>query len=165
MLEDFQASSPRKRQKIDTDGEADNSYLQLPKMCKKRAHSGHAPSLAGLEHIVSPLNVSGSSVVGTAYPPIAPSAFEDAHGRNALNTAPAMTRGSAVSNSAGDASNGPTEKPSKRENRRPRRKWGEQETDHLLKGVAIYGVGSWKKILEHPGFSFNARSSIDLKDR
>ncbi|KAH0543782.1 hypothetical protein FGG08_001964 [Glutinoglossum americanum] len=165
MAESTQASSSRKRQKVDADGEADNSYLQLPKMCKKRAHSGRAPSLAGLEHIVSPLNVAGSPGVGTAYPPIAPGAFEDAHGRNALNADPAITREAAASGPVGDASNGSAEKPSKRENRRPRRKWGEQETDHLLKGVSLYGVGSWKKILEHPGFSFNARSSIDLKDR
>ncbi|KAI9776036.1 MAG: hypothetical protein M1839_000638 [Geoglossum umbratile] len=165
VAESTQTPNPRKRQKVDADIETDNSYLQLPKMCKNRTHSGRALSLAGLEHIVSPLNVSGSPGVGTAYPPIAPSAFEDAHGRNALNAAPAATRELAAKGSTGDASNGPTEKPLKRENRRPRRKWGEQETDHLLKGVALYGVGSWKKILEHPEFSFNARSSIDLKDR
>ncbi|KAI9769432.1 MAG: hypothetical protein M1840_004134 [Geoglossum simile] len=164
VLESTQASIPRKRQKIDAGNATDNSYLRLPKICKKRTHSERTPPLAGLEHIVSPLNVSGSPSVRT-YPPMAPSAFEDAHGRNALNAAPTMTEETTVRGPTGGTSNGSAENPSKRETRRPRRKWGEQETDHLLKGVALYGVGSWKKILGHPGFSFNARSSIDLKDR
>ncbi|KAH0552882.1 hypothetical protein GP486_006919, partial [Trichoglossum hirsutum] len=165
MAESAQTSGPRKRQKLDSDGEPDGIYLQLPKMCGKRAHSDNAPSLAGLEHIVNPLHLSGSAGLGTAYPPVAQGAFEDAHGRNSLNAAPVTTGESPASCSAGGTGNGPVETPSKRENRRPRRKWGEQETDHLLRGVALYGVGNWKKILEHSEFSFNARSSIDLKDR
>ncbi len=46
-----------------------------------------------------------------------------------------------------------------------RNKWSEQETSDLLHGVARFGIGSWKKILSHPDYSFNARTAVDLKDR
>ncbi|KAL2353789.1 hypothetical protein BJ546DRAFT_845564, partial [Cryomyces antarcticus] len=45
-----------------------------------------------------------------------------------------------------------------------RRKWSEEETTHLLKGVAMFGIGSWKKILLHEDFSFHNRTAVDLKD-
>lgn len=46
-----------------------------------------------------------------------------------------------------------------------RNKWSEEETACLLKGVARFGIGSWKKILNCPDYSFNKRTAIDLKDR
>ncbi|KAF2090235.1 hypothetical protein K490DRAFT_54635 [Saccharata proteae CBS 121410] len=46
-----------------------------------------------------------------------------------------------------------------------RRKWTEQETTDLLKGVARFGIGSWKKVLSCPDYSFNGRNAVDLKDR
>lgn len=46
-----------------------------------------------------------------------------------------------------------------------RKKWTEQETTHLLKGVARFGIGNWKKILECADFSFDGRTAVDLKDR
>ncbi|TKA79491.1 hypothetical protein B0A49_03408 [Cryomyces minteri] len=46
-----------------------------------------------------------------------------------------------------------------------RKKWSEEETTHLLKGVAMFGIGSWKKILLHEDFSFHNRTAVDLKDR
>ncbi|KAJ1735948.1 hypothetical protein LPJ61_000254 [Coemansia biformis] len=49
--------------------------------------------------------------------------------------------------------------------RRVARKWTEEETDNLLQGCSKYGVGAWKKILDDPNFSFNSRTSVDLKDR
>ncbi|KAJ9618240.1 hypothetical protein H2203_009156 [Taxawa tesnikishii (nom. ined.)] len=45
-----------------------------------------------------------------------------------------------------------------------RNKWSEEETACLLKGVARFGIGSWKKILNCPDYSFNKRTAIDLKD-
>ncbi|KAJ2401110.1 hypothetical protein GGI23_001613 [Coemansia sp. RSA 2559] len=51
------------------------------------------------------------------------------------------------------------------EARRAARKWTEEETDNLLKGCSKYGVGAWKKILDDPNFTFNSRTSVDLKDR
>ena len=49
---------------------------------------------------------------------------------------------------------------------RERKDWTEEETQQLLKGVAIYGKGKWKKILGNGGLTFNPhRTAVDLKDR
>lgn len=49
---------------------------------------------------------------------------------------------------------------------RERTAWTEEETDQLVKGVAIYGMGRWKSILEHPELRFReGRTNMDLKDR
>ncbi|KAL7963159.1 hypothetical protein V8C34DRAFT_267322 [Trichoderma compactum] len=48
---------------------------------------------------------------------------------------------------------------------KPRRKWTEEETNHLLKGVDRHGVGKWTNILDDPDYTFNSRSAGDLKDR
>lgn len=49
---------------------------------------------------------------------------------------------------------------------RGRRHWTDSETEDLLKGIGIYGVGKWKKILNHERFSFHQeRTTVDLKDR
>ncbi|UPK91104.1 hypothetical protein LCI18_002039 [Fusarium solani-melongenae] len=48
---------------------------------------------------------------------------------------------------------------------KPRRKWSEEETNHLLLGVDRHGVGKWTSILEDPDFKFNGRTAGDLKDR
>ncbi|KAK8155168.1 hypothetical protein BKA80DRAFT_282867, partial [Phyllosticta citrichinensis] len=46
-----------------------------------------------------------------------------------------------------------------------RKRWTDQETTHLLKGVARFGIGNWKRILECDEYSFNERTAVDLKDR
>ncbi|KAM0276261.1 hypothetical protein ACHAQH_006936 [Verticillium albo-atrum] len=48
---------------------------------------------------------------------------------------------------------------------KPRRKWSESETTHLLLGVNRHGVGKWTDILADPEFDFNSRTAGDLKDR
>lgn len=53
----------------------------------------------------------------------------------------------------------------KKQARRPRRKWTDEETNALLAGVRKHGVGRWKMILDDPSFHFLDRSSVDLKDR
>ncbi|KAH8158277.1 hypothetical protein CIB48_g9979 [Xylaria polymorpha] len=53
----------------------------------------------------------------------------------------------------------------KRRAAKPRRKWSEEETNHLLLGVSKHGVGRWTDILEDPGYRFNERTAGDLKDR
>ena len=56
--------------------------------------------------------------------------------------------------------------PAKRLYLRERNMWTEEETEYLARGVAIYGIGKWKKILNHPGFKFHeGRTYVDLKDR
>lgn len=70
---------------------------------------------------------------------------------------------------AGGATNAPSAtsstKPQKPETGKRRKKWMEEETTNLLKGVAKFGIGNWKKILECPDFSFDGRTAVDLKDR
>ena len=54
----------------------------------------------------------------------------------------------------------------KRTYTRERTAWTEEETDQLVKGVAIYGMGRWKSILDHPELRFReGRTNMDLKDR
>jgi hypothetical protein len=53
----------------------------------------------------------------------------------------------------------------KRKATKPRRKWSEEETNHLLLGVSRHGVGKWTTILEDPDFHFDERTAGDLKDR
>ncbi|KAK9420905.1 hypothetical protein SUNI508_00996 [Seiridium unicorne] len=53
----------------------------------------------------------------------------------------------------------------KRRAAKPRRKWTEEETNHLLLGVSKHGVGRWTDILDDKDFNFNDRTAGDLKDR
>ena len=54
----------------------------------------------------------------------------------------------------------------KRTYTRERTAWTQEETDQLVKGVAIYGMGRWKSILDHPELHFReGRTNMDLKDR
>ncbi|KAM0508169.1 hypothetical protein ACHAP8_000379 [Fusarium lateritium] len=53
----------------------------------------------------------------------------------------------------------------RKRNAKPRRKWSEEETSHLLLGVNRHGVGKWTSILEDTDFTFNGRTAGDLKDR
>jgi hypothetical protein len=56
--------------------------------------------------------------------------------------------------------------PVRRPTQRPRRKWSYEETQDLLKGVAIFGPGRWKMILNHPQLTFlPERTAVDLKDK
>jgi hypothetical protein len=45
------------------------------------------------------------------------------------------------------------------------RKWTDEETISLLRGVIKCGIGNWKEILAQPELNFNKRSASNLKDR
>ncbi|OJJ84268.1 telomere repeat binding factor family protein [Aspergillus glaucus CBS 516.65] len=45
------------------------------------------------------------------------------------------------------------------------RKWTEEETRDLLRGVIKCGIGNWTAILAQPELKFNKRSASNLKDR
>ncbi|RAK96549.1 telomere repeat binding factor family protein [Aspergillus ibericus CBS 121593] len=45
------------------------------------------------------------------------------------------------------------------------RKWTEDETTALLRGVVKCGIGNWTAILAQPELKFNKRSASNLKDR
>lgn len=49
--------------------------------------------------------------------------------------------------------------------RKRNRRWTDEETKDLFRGIAKFGIGSWKKILNHEEYHFNYRSAVDLKDR
>ncbi|THH04136.1 hypothetical protein EW145_g5748 [Phellinidium pouzarii] len=49
--------------------------------------------------------------------------------------------------------------------KRQRKKWTEEETQMLVSGCNIWGVGNWKAILNDPSLKFDNRSPVDLKDR
>ncbi|OLN96499.1 telomere-associated protein 1 [Colletotrichum chlorophyti] len=66
-----------------------------------------------------------------------------------------------ATNKSSKASGGKTRKKAMK----PRRKWSEAETNHLLLGVNRHGVGKWTDILADPDFNFNDRTAGDLKDR
>ena len=49
--------------------------------------------------------------------------------------------------------------------RKNTRKWTEEETTALLRGVVKCGIGNWKAILAQPELKFNKRTACNLKDR
>ncbi|KIJ25315.1 hypothetical protein M422DRAFT_193609 [Sphaerobolus stellatus SS14] len=49
--------------------------------------------------------------------------------------------------------------------KKPRKKWTEEETQMLVEGCNRWGVGNWKIILNDPTLRFDNRSPVDLKDR
>ncbi|KDQ16885.1 hypothetical protein BOTBODRAFT_30261 [Botryobasidium botryosum FD-172 SS1] len=49
--------------------------------------------------------------------------------------------------------------------KRPRKMWTQEETQNLVDGCNIWGVGNWKAILNDAQFKFQDRSPVDLKDR
>lgn len=53
----------------------------------------------------------------------------------------------------------------KERTKRVRNKWTVEETEHLLKGVSRFGVGSWTRIWNCSDYHFNNRTALDLKDR
>ncbi|RMJ27022.1 hypothetical protein PHISP_02092 [Aspergillus sp. HF37] len=49
--------------------------------------------------------------------------------------------------------------------RKNTRKWTEEETIDLLRGVVKCGIGNWKAILAQPDLKFDKRTASNLKDR
>ncbi|KAL7894792.1 hypothetical protein HDV63DRAFT_138443 [Trichoderma sp. SZMC 28014] len=142
-------SNTKKRPKDD--------FLQLPHPAKKpKAHPAPfmPPIINGL--LAPPPNVA-------LFPPISSSAFDDTDdGQSKLlhelsYSPPRMS----------PEPDQPVPRPriSRKRSSKPRRKWSEEETNHLLMGVDRHGLGKWTSILDDPDFLFNSRSAGDLKDR
>ncbi|KAF9039969.1 hypothetical protein BJ165DRAFT_1416421 [Panaeolus papilionaceus] len=49
--------------------------------------------------------------------------------------------------------------------KKPRKKWTEEETNELIRGCQKHGVGNWKTILQDKSLKFCERTAVDLKDR
>jgi len=158
------SSSLRKRKRSDDD-EVLGTFVQLPRPPSKQRTDKYLPfqpmaTLSGLNE--PPPNAA-------LFPPITPSASQDATVGNILNantTADSKSKvleriDATVKNHKSISS---TRAATKKEPlKRP--KWTDAETDELLRGVARFGVGRWKRILNHPDFTFSARTAVDLKDR
>lgn len=61
--------------------------------------------------------------------------------------------------------NEPLSPKSRGRSRKNLRKWTEEETTALLRGVVKCGIGNWTAILAQPELKFNKRSASNLKDR
>lgn len=153
--------SPRKRQKL-YDHERIADFVQLPKP-KIKAKEEKLPPFRPIAVLNELLEPPPSAAL---FPPITPSASQD---DEAWLESPTQLAESGellavkrrkLKEEKGD---GP---PARRLYLRPRMRWSQEETDQLVKGVAIYGMGKWKKILHHDEFSFlPGRTPVDLKDR
>ncbi|KAI0099824.1 hypothetical protein GGR51DRAFT_385462 [Nemania sp. FL0031] len=140
-------------------------FPQLPQPHKKQKATPHMcpPMLAGLHE--PPPNAA-------LFPPISSASFENrphSEPPQALNLTKSpevqgLPEEAVVPSPPTDAERTPTGKV-KRRAAKPRRKWSEEETNHLLLGVSKHGVGRWTDILEDPGYKFNERTAGDLKDR
>lgn len=155
--------NPRKRQKLH-EHERIADFVQLPQP-KTKAKDDKPPPFQP----VSVLNQLHEPPPSAAlFPPITPSynAGEQTQRLSPLSsfrTSPPDEEGEKVRKRQDPR----VEKspPPKRVSQRPRMKWTSKETEQLMRGIEIYGIGKWKKILRHPDFSFQpGRTSVDLKD-
>jgi hypothetical protein len=163
ILEDISAENPEdvstKKRPVKED------FPQLPQPLKKQKATTHMfpPIIVGLHK--PPSNAA-------LFPPISSGSFDDrtrSEPPQALNITKTqdvqgLPEETIVPSPPPDAERTPTGKV-KRRAAKPRRKWSEEETNHLLLGVSKHGVGRWTDILEDPGYRFNERTAGDLKDR
>ena len=148
-------SGPQKRHKpnVSEETSALPDYVQLPKPTPKKTRPATLPAvLSGLKTV--PPNAP-------LFPPISTTPFEHSTGPP-RTLEPTMVQ----PNKNLYLKERPMQPPKMRVySGKARKRWDKQETDSLLQGVAKHGIGSWKKILKDSAFTFNARNSVDLKDR
>lgn len=147
---------PRKKQK-----RYDQDFVQLPKPQTKTQEE--KPRLFRPIAILNELHEPPPSAA--LFPPITPNASQEEHDLTSL----ARSEKTSYSEQPTTAKKKKSERPkstSVKTYSRPRLKWTEEESEQLVKGVAIYGMGRWKSILEHPELEFQeGRTGPDLKDR
>lgn len=153
--------SPRKRQKL-YDHERIAEFVQLPKP-KTTAKEDKPPPFQPIS-VLNELHEPPPSAA--LFPPITPSARQDEQDWIEAS-AKLLKSGDLPTAKKKRAKEEKSDAPqARRLNLRPRMRWSEVETEQLVKGVAIYGMGKWKKILHHAEFSFlPGRTPVDLKDR
>ena len=152
----------RKKQKL-CDHEQIADFVQLPKPRAEASQNKPRPfqPIAVLHELHEP------PPSAALFPPITPTgSHKEQEDKGSYKRPTKQPRDKAHSFTEGN-----TKKPlaggtSKRVYSRQRTKWTEEETEQLVKGVAIYGIGRWKNILDHPEFTFpRGRTGMDLKDR
>ena len=155
---------PRKKQKL-YDHEQIADFVQLPKPQTKSKEDKPRPfrPIAVLNELHEP------PPSAALFPPITPNASQE--DRDGFSSRRQKSKATEVEGAAMPRRRKPKERSAspyitKRTYNRGRTKWTEKETEQLVKGVAIYGMGRWKNILDHPEFQFQTgRTSMDLKDR
>ena len=155
--------APRKRQKLQ-EYERIADFVQLPE--PKAAAKTEKPRPFQPISVLNELHEPPPSAA--LFPPITPNetVHEHSQGLSALSLIESrqaeedVTQRNRTGRQKGDTQS------QKRISQRPRTRWTPQETEQLQKGVEIYGIGKWKKILNHPEFSFQqGRTPVDLKDQ
>ena len=154
------SSSPRKKRKL-----GGNELLTLPKPhppAKKGARRPRIPPL--LQGLHQPPPDAGR------FPPITGDGFKGAlverPAQETREAGPGVRAAGAVERVVDRGQGGAAGEEGKKGGKtKKRNKWTEQETKDLLRGVARFGIGNWKKILECKDYVFRDRTSVDLKDR
>ncbi|KAF5022153.1 hypothetical protein F66182_5803 [Fusarium sp. NRRL 66182] len=125
-----------------------DDFVQLPQPLKKQK-AALPPMINGL-HEPPPH--------AALFPPISSPTFNAKDGSQ-MKKMPEFTLASQETDQNSNANK------ARKRTTKPRRKWSEEETNHLLLGVNRHGVGKWTSILEDTDFKFNDRTAGDLKDR
>lgn len=156
---------PRKKQKL-YDHEQIADFVQLPRPQTKSREDKPRPFQP-----ISVLNELHEPPPSAAlFPPITPNASQEEHENyhSGAGQPPNQTKdpGRPPANKRKPRVRSTDSCSAKRTYTRERTAWTEEETDQLVKGVAIYGMGRWKNILDHPELHFReGRTNMDLKDR
>lgn len=139
---------------------AREDYLQLPQPVKKQKPAMHA---SVMPPIINGLHEPPPDAA--LFPPIASRSFHegDSSRLKTLQDSNHTSDDQPGTKSRSDSDKSPGK--GRKRATKPRRKWSEEETNHLLLGVSKHGVGKWTTILEDFEFNFNDRSAGDLKDR
>lgn len=142
-----------------------DDILHLPQPVKKQKPVPQ-PLLPSMPPIINGLHEPPPNAA--LFPPISSNEFDDAANSNPRGAAQDY-RSSPVEERPSEAvpvkHHKSTAGKTRKKAMKPRRKWSEEETKHLLLGVNRHGVGKWTDILADADFSFNNRTAGDLKDR
>ncbi|KAH7158125.1 hypothetical protein B0J13DRAFT_543607 [Dactylonectria estremocensis] len=131
-----------------------DDFVQLPQPLKKQKAAQAAPVMPP---IINGLHEPPPHAA--LFPPISSGSFNAKDGKQ-IKLLHEINQTSPEADKTNSSSNKARKRATK-----PRRKWSEEETNHLLLGVNRHGVGKWTSILEDSDFKFNDRTAGDLKDR
>ncbi|KAH6697064.1 MYB DNA-binding domain-containing protein [Plectosphaerella plurivora] len=142
-----------------------DDILHLPQPVKKQKPAPQ-PLLPSMPPIINGLHEPPPNAA--LFPPISSNEFDDTEQATARGTVRDYQT-SPIEDKPSEAAPAKAQKSTPGKTRKkamkPRRKWSEEETKHLLLGVNRHGVGKWTDILADTDFCFNSRTAGDLKDR
>lgn len=161
QVDEQHGPSSLKRRRLLQHDENLTDFVQLPKPPTKAIQDKLPP----FEPVLNELHEPPPSAA--LFPPITPTASQETYNniRGSETTRQSLSNEGSSTKARGNEV-GAKENAKKRVALRPRQRWTEHETKQLMEGVDIYGSGKWKKILQHPDFTFQpGRTAVDLKDR